>query len=79
MTRAPHRVVRRPRGRDQETEQATPLTVKAVGAVFVPEWDPLNPTSVLAPGASVAFHPSPVAVTTLPVWDHVALQPWVTC
>ena len=59
--------------------QVTPFTVKAVGAVLVPVCDPLNPMSVLAPGARVAFHPSPVAVTADPVWAHVALQPWVTC
>ena len=62
----------------QPTVQATPFTVKALGAVLVPECDPLNPMSVLAPGARVAFHPSPVAVTADPVWAHVALQPWVT-
>ena len=59
--------------------QATPFTVNPVGAVLVPVWDPLNPMSVLAPGARVAFHPRPVAVTAEPVWAHVALHPWVTC
>ena len=58
--------------------QVAPFTVNAVGAVFVPECDPLNPMSVLAPGARVAFHPSPVAVTAAPVCAHVALQPWVS-
>ena len=59
--------------------QVAPFTVNAVGAVLVPPCDPLNPMSVLAPGARVAFHPSPVAVTAEPVCDQVALQPCVTC
>ena len=54
------------------------MSVKAVGALFVPECEPLNPMSVDAPGASVAFHDRPLAVTAAPDCDQSALQPCVT-
>jgi hypothetical protein len=64
----------------QPTAQVAPFSVKDVGAVLVPEWEPLKPMSTDAPGASVPFHAALVAVTLVPDCDQVALQPcWTVC
>lgn len=56
----------------------TPLKVKAVGAVLVPEYVAWKPNRADAPVASGPFQPALAAVTTLPVWVTVAFQPPVT-
>ena len=48
------------------TEQVAPLSVKEVGALFVPVCEPLKPMSVEAPGASVEFQDRFLAVTAAP-------------
>ena len=58
--------------------QVVPFSVKAVGLVLVPEWDPLNPISTLPPAGIVPFHGALVTVTNDPVWVKVPDHPLVT-
>ncbi len=60
------------------TVQVRPLSVKAVGSGFRPEWAPLKPRLSVAPGAIWAFQTTLRAVTCRPDCDHVALCPEVT-
>ena len=62
--------------------QATPLTVKAVGLVFVPENDALKPTpETTPPVATVPFHAALLMETWLPVCDQVPAfhGGWLIC
>jgi hypothetical protein len=44
------------------------LTVNAVGAVFVPLYEPLKPKLVDPPAGTEPFHAAFVTVTAAPVW-----------
>ena len=61
--------------RRQATVQAAPLTEKAAGSEVSPVCAPLNPIDVEAPGGSVAFQDSGVAVTACPLCAQVADHP----
>jgi hypothetical protein len=54
------------------------FSVNVAGAVLAPGEFALKPISTTAPGATVLFHDNEVAVTELPVWVQVALQPLAT-
>ena len=58
--------------------QVTPLSMNDAGLGVLPVQDALKPICAEPPVARLAFHDMLVAVTVPPVWDQLALQPWVT-
>lgn len=63
---------------DASVLQATPLSLKAVGAGFEPDQSARKPALTLPPVAITPFQLSLTTVTLAPDWDHLPLQPWVT-
>ncbi|GAA1002682.1 hypothetical protein Aple_001270 [Acrocarpospora pleiomorpha] len=57
----------------------TPLRVKAVGAVLLPDHDPLKPKETVALVAMAAFQLTFAAVTCAPDEVIVVFHAWVTC
>jgi hypothetical protein len=57
---------------------ATPFSANAVGAVFEPVQEALNPNDADAPVPRPAFQLALAAETWVPDWVTVAFHPWLT-